>query len=130
MNHKIPRITLLLPIIAISFLIGISVLMRVNSSTFQLSNVNFISEESELQIPGDFRQYDILSITACTCLGVTYADEIAPVILVISPPNNSLIYPNTTIYLECSDNFPAMTGGIPFVPKLVYYGWNDATSNM
>ena len=131
MNLKIRRISLLIPIIAISIFLGSAVLMKVNSSTLQ-STIDSNCEETSLDIPPDYSIYEILSTEGCYCIatGGTYSDETPPVIDIKSPPNNSKILVNTTIFIEITDDFPAMEGGPSFVPEVVKYHWNDATSNI
>ncbi len=128
MNRKISRITLLIPIITISIFIGGAVIMKTTSSLFHsINDSNFDSEETD--VTSDYRVNEIEGIQACECLGNVYADTIPPEINLRSPPNNSLVLVNITFYIEISDDFPAMGGGVPFVPEYVLYNWNDATSN-
>ena len=125
MNRKIHRFTLLIPIIAIFIFIGMAVTMKVNSSTIQSSNPNFNSEETSLDFPANYNIYEFLGTEACGCIGPSgwkeYSDEIPPDLVVKSPPNNSLVFPNVTIYVECDDNYPAIQGGMPLVPAFIYY---------
>ena len=129
MNQKILRVTLLIPMIIISVFIGITVTTDVTVPISHSHNQMCNNEDIGSQIPGNYRIIGALGPQACSCLGVTYSDDVPPSVVVMSPPNNSLIFPNTTIYIECSDNFPAIDGGVPFVPEYVYYHWNNATSN-
>jgi hypothetical protein len=131
LNQKISRITILIPVIAIFIFIGVAFTMTLSSPTFLALNPNSVSEEMGQEIPGYYKIYELLGTTeGCNCLGNVYSDTTPPEVLVTSPPNNSLILVDTTIYIEVSDNFPAMDGGIPFVPEFVYYHWNNATSNI
>jgi hypothetical protein len=101
--------------------LGSSVALSVNTSTFQSSynRADFRVEETQ----------------ACDCFDpltlqwVTYADTVPPTLILMSPPNNSLILVDTIIQIESKDNYPAMEGGVPFVPEYIYYHWNDAAAN-
>lgn len=113
--------------IVLSFL-GSTVILKVSSSSFEVI-ADSINEESCLEVPIDYRIYEIFGVEACTCLGNTYSDDEPPILEVRSPPNNSLILVDTIIMIECSDNFPNMEGGPSFVPEYIYYRWNDASIN-
>ena len=128
MNRKLTRITLLIPIFVITAVLGVAITRKVTSSTFQSPNSIYNSEKMDIQIPGDYLIYEILGTQACECLGNTYSDDTPPMVVVKSPPNNSIISIDTIIYVEASDNYPAIDGGVPFVPEFLYYHWND-TSN-
>jgi hypothetical protein len=104
----------LILIVAGLVFLGVSVALSVNTSTFQSSYNR-----------ADFR----VEAIQCNCLGVEYSDDVAPTIAVISPPNNSLILVDSKILIESTDNYPAMEGGVPFVPEYIYYHWNDAAAN-
>jgi hypothetical protein len=120
----------LIPIFVITVVLGVTFTMKVTSTTFQSPISIYNSEKIDEQIPEDKGLYTILGTEACSCLGNVYSDTTPPVVVVKSPPNNSIIYIDTIIYIEASDNFPAMTGGVPFVPEYLFYHWNDATSNI
>ena len=133
LNRKISRITLLIPILVFSIFIGAAVTMQVTSTTYQSSNQNVNDEESCIQIPANYRIYEVLSPEGCYCLatGNTYADTEAPEVVVKSPPNNSLILVDTIIYIEATDNFPGEPGvasNVPFVPTILMYNWNETTN--
>ncbi|MHA2173560.1 MAG: hypothetical protein ACXABI_01910 [Candidatus Hodarchaeales archaeon] len=128
MKRKTGRILLLSLITLISIFLGSAVILNAFSSPPYSINYS-IGEETNLEVPANYILHEILGVEACECLGNVYADDTPPVIEITSPPNNSLILINTTIYVEISDDFPAMEGGPSFVPEFVYYSWNDATSN-
>ena len=114
--------------------LGASVTLSLTTSTFQtIENSN--QEEANAEFPVEYSIYETFGVKGCTCIaapGQVFEDTEPPEISVKSPPNNSLILVDSTIFIESTDNFPAFepAGAVPFVPEYVYYHWEDATTNI